>query len=207
MSIRRISTLVTVLGLLLIVAAAGLAFYNIWTDARAGEERDEILEAMADTMPEVPAEDEAAPADGPEEPLWDPDAPLPLVTINGLDYIGSISIPKLKLELPVLSEWSYPHLKVAPSVYYGTLPGNDLVICAHNYRTHFGSIKNLKAGDSVLFRDMNGIVYPFEVGATEIVSPFAVADVTSGEWDLTLFTCTLGGRTRQVIRCDRVTSE
>ena len=93
---------------------------------------------------------------------------------------------------------------MSPAVYYGSPLTDDFVICAHNYRTHFGSLHNLQEGDQVLFKSMNGVVFSYEVAATEIVSPFAVADVTSGEWDLTLFTCTLGGRTRLVIRCDLV---
>ena len=197
MNARRFSTAVMVIGFVLIIGAAGLAFYNIWTDTKAGEARDDILMELAQAMPEDNGTDPT------EDPvLEDPQEPLPEITVDGMGYIGTMSIPKLKLELPVLGEWSYPNLKVAPSVYYGSIATNDLVICAHNYRTHFGAIKNLSEGDQILFRDMNGTVYTYIVGASEIVSPFAVADVTSGEWDLTLFTCTLGGRTRLVIRCD-----
>ena len=202
MNPRRLSTAIIIIGIALIIGAAGLAFYNIWTDAHAGEERDVILTELADYMPEEPEDESGEPEETPE--LVDPMAPLPVVDVDGKGYLGSLSIPKLKLELPVQSEYDYDSLKIAPSVYYGSIATGDLVICAHNYRTHFGALKNLGEGDQVLFRDMNGLVYTYEVGATEIVSPFAVADVTSGEWDLTLFTCTLGGRTRLVIRCDRV---
>ena len=78
------------------------------------------------------------------------------------------------------------------------------MICAHNYRSHFGPIHRLPVGAQVLLKTVDGNLYQYQVSATEIVSPFAVADVTSGEWDLTLFTCTLGGRTRYVVRCDLV---
>ena len=37
------------------------------------------------------------------------------------------------------------------------------MICAHNYRTHFGSLRNLKEGDQVMFKAMNGVVFPYEV--------------------------------------------
>lgn len=49
---------------------------------------------------------------------------------------------------------------------------------------------------------MDGESFAYEVSATEVVVPTAVEEVTSGEWPLTLFTCTIGGRTRVVVRCD-----
>jgi sortase A len=35
----------------------------------------------------------------------------------------------------------------------------------------------------------------------EILSPFAVEEMTSGDWDMTLFTCTVGGQSRVTVRC------
>lgn len=37
-----------------------------------------------------------------------PDMEMPVKTIEGVDYIGILTIPALELELPVISEWSYP---------------------------------------------------------------------------------------------------
>ena len=101
-----------------------------------------------------------------------------------------------------MSSWSYDNLRVAPAVYYGSMITKDLVICAHNYSTFFGTLKNLQPGDTLQFMDMDGQVFRYVVSATEVVNPTATADVISGEWPLTLFTCSVGGRTRVVIRCD-----
>ena len=35
----------------------------------------------------------------------------------------------------------------------------------------------------------------------ETLMPTAVEEMESGDWDLTLFTCTVGGRTRVAVRC------
>jgi sortase A len=37
----------------------------------------------------------------------------------------------------------------------------------------------------------------------EILRPTAVEEMISGDWDLTLFTCTIGGATRVTIRCEK----
>ena len=40
--------------------------------------------------------------------------------------------------------------------------------------------------------------------ALEILQPTAVEEMTAGEFDLTLFTCTYGGKSRVTVRYDRV---
>ena len=42
------------------------------------------------------------------------DAEMPVATIDGYDYIGSLSIPSIGLALPVMQQWSYPGLKITP---------------------------------------------------------------------------------------------
>ena len=129
---------------------------------------------------------------------------MPVVEVEGQNYMGAINFPDLDRELPVLASYELEKLKTAPAVYHGTPQTGDLVICAHNYRSHFGPLQRLPIGAQVLLKAVDGNLYEYQVAATEVVSPFAVADVTSGEWDLTLFTCTLGGRTRYVVRCDLI---
>lgn len=196
MTRRKLWTAVMVLGLALVLGAAGLAGYNLWIEQRAGAERDGILTELAEAAFEM----EGTAGQETETAV----TTLPVLTVDGHGYLGTMSIPALKLELPVLAEYSYEDLKVAPSVFYGSPLTYDLVVCAHNYRSHFGTLKNLVPGDRVLFRTMDGYVFTYEVAATEVVDPWATADVISGQWDLTMFTCTLGGRTRLVIRCDQV---
>jgi len=38
----------------------------------------------------------------------------------------------------------------------------------------------------------------------ETLMPTDIKEMTSGEFDLTLFTCTVGGQYRVTVRCDRV---
>jgi len=129
---------------------------------------------------------------------------LPTIKIDKERYIGILEIPKLGLELPVMSDWDYTRLRVAPCRYCGSVRGEDLVIMAHNYARHFGGLSSLSEGDSVTFTDMDGITTVYQVVAHDILQPTAVEEMTSGDFDLTLFTCTYGGRSRVTIRCGRV---
>ena len=202
------------LGLLLIAAALFLAAYNIYDEQRAEQAAHETVEQLEACLPaESPAETlpegmETLPPAGPGEVeipdyVLDPNHEMPVRNIGGEDYIGVLEIPSLGLMLPVMSEWSYPRLKIAPCRYTGSAYQGNLIIAAHNYRSHFGNLKELCEGDVVCFTDMDGNVFSYEVVLLEILQPTDVDEMESGDWDLTLFTCTVGGKSRVTVRCER----
>ena len=188
-----------VLGLLLLLGAAGLTVYNIDQDITAGERSYQVMEDITAFLEEVPIKAAVSRVALDYEPAASEPEPLDL---DGYRYMGLITLPTLGLQLPVQHEWSYPNLKVSPCRMTGSPTTDDLVIIAHNYQRHFGSLNLLEIGDEVSVTLVDGTTYVYEVDAKEIVLPTAVEEVTSGEWPLTLFTCTIGGRTRVVIRCN-----
>ena len=76
------------------------------------------------------------------------------------------------------------------------------MIAAHNYRTHFGKLKELEVGTEVIFTDAAENRFEYKVAAVEALTPQSVEDMTSGEWALSLFTCTLDGKNRVTVRCE-----
>ena len=115
--------------------------------------------------------------------------------------MGTVSVPALELTLPVAAEWSYPQLRQTPCRYSGTAYAGNLVIAAHNYTRHFGRLKALSPGDEVVFTDVDGHVFRYQVAELETLAPTAVEDMTDSGWELTLFTCTIGGQARVAVRC------
>ena len=186
------------LGLLLIAAALFLSAYNEMESHEARNSAQQVIAQMCQTLPTETAAETEAPAI--PEYLLDADREMPVQTINGRDYIGVLTIPSLELELPVLSQWDYPALKVAPCRYSGSLYQDNLIICAHNYASHFGKIKNLRVGDTAIFTDMDENVVSFQLAAQETIQPEDLEAMEAGDWDLTLFTCTVGGQSRVTVR-------
>ena len=201
--------LCTALGLLLLLAALGLTAYNLWLDARASMSVDVVLERLTPTLSsrqsELPAlsSGEALEEAFVPDYVLNPEMAMPEETIDGRNYIGVLDIPALGLSFPIISEWSYDALQIVPCRYSGSAYLDNLVIAGHNYRSHFVSLPQLQPGDTVTFTDMDGNVFSYEVSSLETLSPYAVSDMTSGDWDLTLFTCTVGGQSRLAIRCDQ----
>ena len=176
------------LGAVLILAALLLLLYNRSEDRRAGQEAESLLEDVRSSM--------AANADpDPQE------EPVEEITY---DYAGVIAIPDLSLELPVIDQWNYARLKVAPCRQSGAAADGDLVIAAHNYKSHFGYLDRLEPGASVIFTDMEGTVYRYAVEEIRQLEPEDVEDVSSvfsSEYPLVLYTCTPGGKARVAVFC------
>lgn len=105
------------------------------------------------------------------------DPNMPTVEIDGYGYVGYLSVPSVGLELPVMAEWDYDRLKIAPCRQFGSSRTDDLVIAAHNYTSHFGRLSRVSAGDEVTFTDMEGIVNAYAVAAFEEVNPTLVEDI------------------------------
>lgn len=187
------------LGLLLIAAAFCLTGYNLWDEQRALQTVEQVREETKENVALEDAYEETEPAY-----KLNPEMAMPEKEIDGWKYIGVLTIPSQGIELPVISEWSYPALKVAPCRYMGSAYKDDFIIAGHNYRVHLGRIKNLQPGDMVYFTDMDGNEFQYEVVVCETLMPRDIEGMKSGEWDLTLFTCTLGGQYRVTVRCEKV---
>ena len=179
-------------GAILILAALALLGYNIVTDARAGRQAEALLADVQSAL------DEHTPVSalGPE---------LPVVEIDGYGYVGTLSVPTLGLELPVMSDWDYKRLKIAPCRQFGSSRTDDLVIAAHNYESHFGTLKNLEIGAQITFTDMAGIVNRYTLVRLEKLDPTNIDAVQYSGNDLVLYTCTPGGALRVTAFFDRVT--
>ena len=189
----------TVLGIVLLLSAALLTACNLLQSARAAAVSSEagaaLTEAISASLP--PKTDELLLPDY----VLNPDMPMPTREVDGLTCIGMLELPALGLSLPVLSEWSYDALKLAPCRYSGSAYRNDMVIAAHNYRAHVGRLSRAAVGDEVRFTDADGNLFRYEIAGLETLSPTAVSEMTASGWELTLFTCTLGGQARLAVRC------
>ena len=198
---KKVSSIFIITGLLLIAAALFLTGFNLFDEYRAERSVDSVLQQMMLQDTSVLREGEIP------DYILNPDMEMPVETIDGLDYIGTLEIPSLDLELPVLSEWNYPNLRVAPCRYVGSAYQGNLIIAAHNYPSHFGNLKHLQEGEIVRFTDVDGNRFTYKVVVRETLEPTAIDEMQSeeeGAWDLTLFTCTIGGQSRVTVRCVQV---
>lgn len=181
-------------GLLFVLAALLLTVYNIYSEQKAGNMSAQVLSVL--DMENVTADTENV-----ADYIVNPQMSMPKKTVDGKDYVGTVSFPVINITLPVMAQWSSENSKIAPCVYEGTPYKNNMIIAGHNYKTHFGPINNLNPGDSVVFKDMDGNIFNYEVIYTEIIDGSDEEGMKTGDWDMTLFTCTYSGSSRITVRC------
>lgn len=201
---NKLSIASMVLGTLLIAGALLLFLHNQNESDQAAQSSASTLVRLVEHMETIPPTEPTPVMQIPEALLTQEDTQMDEVYVDELPCIGYLTIPKLELVLPILSTWDYDLLQIAPCRYYGSVAGNDLVLMAHNYQYHFGNISSLATDDRLFFTDVNGITIEYTVVAQDVLSPYAVEEMTSGDFDLTLFTCTYGGQNRITVYCDRV---
>ena len=189
-----------VLGLLCFMLAALLVVDNQAEDVKAGDESDKILTGVEAQIPDTPPETVFMTEDeeSDEEGL---SGEMRAVDVDGWSYIGTIEMPAIEIKLPIQREWSSAGAKISPCRYKGSVYENDLIIAAHNYQRHFGKIGQLVSGDEVIITDVDGRKFHYKVFNQEIIDTFDIDGMDAGDWDLTVFTCTIGGRSRVTVRC------
>ncbi len=209
---RVVGIICMVLGVLLVVGSVALLIQNRTEEKEAESTAQNYLGKIKDSFPKNETENidtsQKNENVGNKDPIFtDPDFysdEMTVVEIDGYGFVGYLSIPSLDLELPVMSDTDKAKLKLSPCRFSGSVKTEDLVIGAHNYNRHFGKISSLKSGDEVYFTDMDGKLRKYSVITSEILNPDDVEELTAGEFALTLYTCTYGGRTRVVVRCDEI---
>ena len=118
---RSFGIICILLGLALIIVSAWLFMKNQQEDITARESSAEVLPSLIDQIRENTDVTVSASDIMPELELLKPldllteeEKKMTEVVIKGVPYIGYLSIPKLKLDLPIISTWTYKLLNVAP---------------------------------------------------------------------------------------------
>lgn len=183
------------IGVFLILTAFILVLYNFYREYNAKKKVEKYLPKLEQIIKDHSVGNNNA----------DNEKSSKTMNIDGMNFLGILSVPSKNLELPILADYSYELLDTAPCRYSGSYDSDDLVIGGHNYRSHFSKLKSIKNGEEIFFTSFDGTVYKYSVLRVEILEPTQIEDLinkqNTDDWDLTLFTCTSSGAARCVIRC------
>lgn len=125
---------------------------------------------------------------------------------KGFPQVGTIQIPKINLEYPILKDASKKAIEVSVAVNGG--PGlnkvGNTIIIGHNYRngTFFSNNKNLSEGDKIYITDELGQKVEYTIYNIFLAEPedsdYMDRD-TQGKREVTLVTCTDDTKSRLII--------
>ncbi len=205
--LKQRGLLSVVFGVLFLLAAIYITGSNLYEDQQAGIASSRIMKQL-----QIREEKLHAPNDLPKIsgsiPSEEKETEMLLDEVDGVRYLGYLTIPDLDLILPVAYDWDFDQLKQSPARYTGSYLENDLVICAHNSRAHFRKLLQMPIGKNVYLTSPDGSVYKYVVSSIEDLSADETVRMTGESisekgWDLTLFTCTLDALSRHAVRCIR----
>lgn len=123
---------------------------------------------------------------------------LKMTTSSEKEYsiIGTIRIPKLHLDLPILSETSDELLKISPCYFYGPSPNEigNLCIAGHNLENHkfFSQINTLELGEIITISDIQSLSVSYSIYLKTEVDPSDLSPLNQnvhGKREITLITC------------------
>ena len=134
--------------------------------------------------------------------------------------VAVIEIPKIDITYPIIysnnqdSETMEDLLKISVVKYWGpeaNQPGNFCVV-GHNYhnKRFFSRAATLNNGDSIYLTDTNNKTLEYKVYANYVVEPTdlkCTSQLTNGQTDITLITCTMSGKQRTIIKARAVNAE
>lgn len=143
-------------------------------------------------------------------------------TKNGATYttVAVIEIPKINIIYPVIystdtSEKTIEDLlKISVVKYWGPEANEqgNFCIVGHNYhnKRFFSKASTLKDGDIIYITDTNNKTLEYRVYDNYVVEPDdlrCTSQLTNGETDITLITCTMTGKQRTVIKARAVNAD
>lgn len=219
---KKIYRIQFLLSVFLVCLLFSYYIYAEYDRSKSEEVSQEILEGMAkeqevdttikktDNIIVVALEDD-------EEEIVEAQAQTPLATNyttgSGANYTieAIVRVPRLEINYPVISETSEELLKISINKYWGPAPnqvGNYCVV-GHNYKSKkmFGRLSEAVNGDIVELEDMSGNVVKYSVYDRYTVEPTdtrCTSQLTGGNREVTLITCTNYGKQRLVVKAREI---
>lgn len=132
---------------------------------------------------------------------------------NGEQYyvLGTIKIPKIDVDYPILSDCTETLLKISPGRFWGPDPNEvgNLCIAGHNYLNSkfFSKVPTLENGDIIEITDLLDNTVKYEVYDKYMVdneNTDCTYQETRGKREVTLITCNNDSSKRVIVKCREV---
>lgn len=86
---------------------------------------------------------------------------MPTLSIDGIDFVGVLEIPRYESSLPVCADWG--DISKYPCHFSGSVYDRTLQIGATSQRGQYDFYREISVGDTVFFTDMEGNRYTYSV--------------------------------------------
>ena len=135
-----------------------------------------------------------------------PDSGMPVLEIDGKDYVAMLEIPSFGITLPVADKWDSNKLFLSPSRFFGSAYDDTLIIGGIDHPQQFGFCDQIEHGAFVTVTDMTGAQFTYTVSNVERAQHAEAQWLTDTDCDLTLFCRDTYSMEYVAVRCSFVYS-
>lgn len=126
---------------------------------------------------------------------------MPVLEIDGTDYVAMLEIPDYGVKLPVSDGWDKKNLYAIPSRFSGSAYDNTLIIGGGNDLQQFSFCNQIDMGDTVLITDMTGAQFSYTVATVDRAKHAEAQWLEEEDFDLTLFCADVYSMEYIAVRC------
>ena len=116
-----------------------------------------------------------------------PYSTMPVLEIDGVDYVVMLEIPAFGVILPVADQWDSKNLHSAPTRFSGSAYDHTLVIGGADYPGQFSFCDKIDNGAVITVTDMTGARFTYTVFRVDRAKHAESQWLLSADYDLTLF--------------------
>ena len=127
---------------------------------------------------------------------------LETVNLSGYEVTGILQVADLNQSWPIIASGDAAATAKIPSIYGGNPASGDLVIADSAGNQQFAELKNLPDGSKVVFTDISGREYRYQLATVETVPSKKQAAISRHRerWDAAIITPNFSGRSQIVTR-------
>ena len=127
---------------------------------------------------------------------------LETVNLSAYEVTGILQIPDLNRSWPIIASGDAAATAKIPSIYGGNPASGDLVITDSTDNRQFASLKDLPDGSEVVFTDISGHEYRYQIATVETDPSSKLSAIARHRerWDAAIITPNFSGRSQIVTR-------
>lgn len=181
--------LVLGVGLILVSLCFVLVFqYRVYAGSRKSQlVVSKLIEILPERTPGVPG--------------MYPDSCMPVLEIDGVDYVAMLEIPLLGVRLPVADNWDSEKLSDSPARFFGSAYDQTLVIGGADYPQQFAFCDKIEHGTKVIVTDLTGAQFSYTVSRIDRAKDAENQWLMNTDYDLTLFCRDMYSMEYIAVRC------
>lgn len=131
-----------------------------------------------------------------------PNFNMPILEIDGTDYVAMLEIPAFNITLPVADKWNKDKLFNSPARFYGSAYDHTLVIGGADNVQQFSFCDKIDHETVVTVIDMTGAQFSYTVRRVDRSQKAESKWLLNTDYDLTLFCRDTYSMEYIAVRCD-----